>query len=61
MITVISTPTRTIDTILSNVIGARAQALFQFTTDLVAEENYKINIEILDENEIGRASGRERV
>jgi len=51
MITVVSTPTRTIGGITSNVVAARAQALFQFSTDLAAEENYKINIMILDEND----------
>ena len=51
-VTLVSTPTKTINGIESNVIAARSQALFSFTTDEIGQDNLKLNIEILDENSV---------
>ena len=52
MITLISEPIKTVSGVLSNVKASRSQIPFQFSSDEIAQENLKINIQILDDADV---------
>lgn len=50
-ITVISTPTKTVNGVTSNVVAGRSQIPFEFFVDDFDYPNYKVNIDVLDEDD----------
>lgn len=50
-LTLVSTPEKTVNGVLSNVIAGRSQVPFEFLTTDQAEDNFKILVDLLDEND----------
>jgi len=51
-LTLISTPEKTVNGILSNVVAGRSQVPFEFLTTDQAQDNFKVLIDVLDSNDV---------